>query len=62
MPHMCALIIAMQLTCVVNKEIVCTNNEYLAQVLSVPLCERVFFHLDGAGFAQPRAELNRQSL
>jgi len=43
MPHMCALItIAMQLTCVVDKEILCTDNEYLAQLLNVPSCERVF--------------------
>ena len=39
MAHMCALItIAMQLTCVVDKEIVCTNNEYLAQLLVVCVC------------------------
>ncbi len=58
MPHMCALIIAMQLSCVVDKEIVCTDNEYLAQGLSVPSCERAFFHQDGAGFGQPSAALN----
>ena len=45
MPHVCALItIAMQLTCVVDKEILCTNNEYLTQLLSVPSCEHVFSH------------------
>jgi len=49
MPHVCALItIAMQLTCVVDKEILCTNNEYLTQLLSVPSCERVFSHQSGA--------------
>jgi hypothetical protein len=49
MPHMCALItIAMQLTCVIDKEIVCRNNESLAQLLNVPFCERVFSHQDGA--------------
>jgi hypothetical protein len=43
MPHMCALItIAMQLTCAIDKEILCTDNEYLAQILNVPSCERVF--------------------
>jgi len=48
MPHVCALItIAMQLTCVVDKEILCTDNEYLAQLLNVPSCERVFSHQDG---------------
>ena len=50
MPHMCALItIAMQLTCVVDKEILCTDNESLAQLLNVPSCERVFSRQDGAG-------------
>ena len=48
MPHMCALItITMQLTCVVDKEILCTDNEYLTQFLNVPPCERVFSHQDG---------------
>jgi hypothetical protein len=54
---MCALIIAMQLTCVVDKEIVCTNNEYLAQLLNVPSCERVFSHQDGAGVSPSRQRL-----
>jgi hypothetical protein len=46
---MCALItIAMQLTCVVDKEMLCTDNESLAQLLNVPSCERVFSHEDGA--------------
>jgi len=49
MPHMCAVItIAMQLTCVVDKEILCTDSEYLAQLLNVPPCARVFSHQDGA--------------
>jgi hypothetical protein len=48
MPHVCAFIIAMQLTCVVDKEIVCTDNEYLAQLVNTSSCERVFFHQDGA--------------
>jgi hypothetical protein len=40
MPHVCALItIAMQLTCVVDKEIICTDNESLAELLSVRSCE-----------------------
>ena len=52
MAQMCALItIAMQLTCVVDKEIVCTNNEYLAQLLKLPRCVRVFSHQD---FTQPQ--------
>jgi hypothetical protein len=55
MPHVCALIIAMQLTCIVDKEVVCTNNGYLAQLLNVPPCERVFFHRDGAN-ASPSQE------
>jgi hypothetical protein len=47
--YMCALItIAMQLTCVVDKEIHCTDNAYLAQLLNVPSCERVFCHQDRA--------------
>ena len=47
MPHMCELItIAMQSTCVVDKEIVCTNNESLAQLLNVASCERAFSHQD----------------
>jgi hypothetical protein len=38
-PQVCALItIAMQLTCVVDKEILCTDNETLAQFLNVPTC------------------------
>jgi hypothetical protein len=50
MPHVCALItIAMQLTCVVDKEILCTDNESMAQLLNVPSCERVFSHQDLAG-------------
>ena len=49
MPHVCALItIAMQLTCAVDKEILCTDNEYLAQLLNLPSCERVFSHQTGA--------------
>jgi hypothetical protein len=49
MPHVCALIIAMQVTSVVDKEIVCTDNEYLAQFLNVPPCERVFSRQGGQG-------------
>ena len=50
MPHLCALItIAMQLTCVVDKEIVCTDNQSVAQLLNVPSCELVFSHQDGGG-------------
>jgi hypothetical protein len=44
MPHVCALItIAMQLTCIVDKQIVCTDNQSVGQLLNVPSCERVFF-------------------
>jgi hypothetical protein len=58
MPHMCALItIAMQLTCVVDKEILCTDNEYLAQLLNVPSCERVFSHQDGADVSPTQQQL-----
>ena len=39
MPYLCASIIAMQLTCVVDKEIVCTDNYSVAQLLNVPSCE-----------------------
>jgi hypothetical protein len=39
---------AMQLTCVVDKEIHCTDNAYLAQLLHVPSCERVFSYQDRA--------------
>jgi hypothetical protein len=55
MPHMCALItIAMQLTCVVDKEIICTDNEYLTQLLNVPTRVRGFSHQDRAGcFGHP---------
>ena len=50
MPHICALItIAMQLTCVLDKEILCTDNESLSQLLNVPSCEHVFSHHDRAG-------------
>jgi hypothetical protein len=43
----------MQLTCVVDKEILCTDNDSLAQLLNVPSCERVFSHQDGAGVVSP---------
>jgi hypothetical protein len=47
MPHVCALItIAMQLTCVVDKEIICTDNESLAELLSVRSCERAVSRQD----------------
>jgi hypothetical protein len=36
----------MQLTCVFDKEIICTDNESLAQLLSVPSCKRVVSHQD----------------
>jgi hypothetical protein len=57
MPHVvCALItIAMQLTCVVDKEIRCTDNESLAQLLNVPFCERVFSHQGGADVSSANA-------
>jgi hypothetical protein len=54
---MCALIIAMQLTCIVDKEIVCTDNEYLAQLMNVPSCERAFSHQDGAGVSPSQRRL-----
>jgi len=38
----------MQLTCVVDKEILCTDNAYLAQLLNAPSCERVVSHRDRA--------------
>jgi hypothetical protein len=48
MPHMmCAFIVGMQLICIADKEILCTDNEYLAQLSNVPSCERVFSHQDG---------------
>jgi hypothetical protein len=41
----CALItIAMQLTCIASQEILCTDNQSLAQLLNVASCERVFSH------------------
>jgi hypothetical protein len=44
---MCALItIAMQLTCTVDKEIACTENQSLSQLLNVPSCEQMFSHQD----------------
>jgi hypothetical protein len=58
MPHVCALItIAMQLTCAVDKEIVCTNNETLALLLNVPACERVLPHPDGADVSPSQERL-----
>jgi hypothetical protein len=49
MPQVCALItIAMQLTCVVDKEILCTDNETLAQFLNVPSCNT--FRVDPRSF------------
>jgi hypothetical protein len=60
MTHMCALItIAMQLTCVIDNEIVCTDNASMAQLLNVPSCERVSSHQDGADvFPTPQRLLN----
>jgi hypothetical protein len=47
MPHLCALItIALQLTCTVDKAILCTDNQSLAQLLNVPSCGRVFSRQD----------------
>jgi hypothetical protein len=44
---MCALItIAMQLTCIVDKEILCTDNQSLSQLLNAPSCEQMFSHQD----------------
>jgi hypothetical protein len=58
MPSMCALItIAMQLTCVVDKEIVCTDSESLAQLLNVSSGERVFSHLGGANVSPTQQRL-----
>jgi hypothetical protein len=40
MPHVCALItIAMQLTCVVDKQVICTDNESVGQLVNVPSCD-----------------------
>ena len=58
MPQICALItIAMQLICFVNNEVICTDNESLMQLLSVPSCERVVSHQDrgdASSFVQER--------
>jgi hypothetical protein len=36
----CMLVtIAMQLTCAFENKVACTDNEYLAQLLYVPLCQ-----------------------
>jgi hypothetical protein len=51
MLHTCALIIAMQSTCVLDKEILCTDNEFLGQLMNVPSCERVFSHQDAPDVA-----------
>jgi hypothetical protein len=57
---MCALItIAMQLTCV-DKEILCTDNESLAQLSNVPSCERVFSHQDAPDVSPIQRRLNAQ--
>jgi len=32
--------IAMQLTCVANNHIVCSDNDYLASLLHIPICEQ----------------------
>ena len=38
----CALItVAMQLTCLLDNQVACTDNEYLAQMLNVRSCERM---------------------
>jgi hypothetical protein len=40
MPHVCALItIAMQLMCVVDKQVICTDNESVGQLVNVPSCD-----------------------
>jgi hypothetical protein len=60
--HMCALItIAMQLTCVVDKEIHCTDSAYLAQLLNVLSCERVFSHQDRADVSSANNASSRLS-
>jgi hypothetical protein len=48
----------MQMTCVIDKEIICTDNEYLAQLSNVPSCERVFSRQDGAGVSPRQRLLN----
>jgi hypothetical protein len=47
----------MQLTCVLDKEILCTDNEFLAQSLNVPSCERVFSHQDAPDVTPIRERL-----
>ena len=58
MPQICALItIAMQLICFIDKEVICTDNESLMQLLSVPSCECVVSRQDQAdasSFVQER--------
>src|SRR5262249_56208419 len=49
--------IAMQLICFVDKEVICTDNESLMQLLSVPSCEPVVSRQDRAdasSFVQKR--------
>jgi hypothetical protein len=38
----------MQLICFADKEVICTDNESLMQLLSVPSCERVVSRQDRA--------------
>jgi hypothetical protein len=58
MPQICALItIAMQLICFGDKEVICTDNESLMQLLRVPSCGRVVSRQDRAdasSFVQER--------
>ncbi len=55
---MCALIVAMQLTCVVDEKIVCTDNEYLAQLINVLSCERVFSRRTNQIFAPAKNDFS----
>jgi len=45
----------MQLTCVVDKEIICTDKGSLAQLLNVPSCERAYQdRANASSFVQQR--------
>jgi hypothetical protein len=62
MPQICALVtIAMQLICFVDKEVICTDNESLMQLLSVPSCEGVVSRQDRADASSFVQELKLRS-
>ena len=59
----CALItVAMQLTCLLDNQIACTDNEYLAQMLDVRSCERMLSNRDFSAFVSDLLRTGSRSI